>query len=111
MLNIKSNIAFFLPPDPIRPQGYQDTLRAIRPENDPEGPPPKKPGDANVVGFAILGLLVGGAAGFFISIHLDIGIIIISTFAGIIIGGVVGALIGEALKKRRFRHHQQTKNS
>jgi hypothetical protein len=104
MLNIRSNIAYFLPPDPIRNQGYLDTLRHTKPDNDPEAPPPKKPGDAVIVRSAIIGLLLGGIIGFFIGLRFGPGITTSSTFAGIFIGGIIGAFTGEFLKNRRFRH-------
>jgi hypothetical protein len=105
MLNLKYNVAYFMPPDPLRPQGYQDTLHAIRPENDPDVPPHPKPGDSYVVVSAIIGLLIGGALGFFLPLHSGLGVIILSTFGGIIIGGILGALVGEAIKRRSL-HHQ-----
>jgi hypothetical protein len=106
MLSLKYNIVYFMPPDPIRPQGYQDTLHAIRPENDPDAPPHPKPGDSCIVVSTIIGLLIGGALGFFLPLHSGLGVILLSTFGGIIIGGILGALVGEAFKRRRFRHRQ-----
>ena len=106
MLNVRSNIAYFLPPDPIRNQGYLDTLRHTKPDNDPEAPPPKKPGDAIIVRSAIIGLFLGGIIGFFLGLPFGPGVTTSITFAGIFIGGILGTLTGEVIKKHRF--HQQS---
>ncbi len=105
MINVRSNISFFLPPDPIRNQGYLDTLRHTRPDNDPESPPPKKSGESLVVRTAIVCLLVGGLIGFFLGFQFNPGITVACTFSGILIGGVVGSFLGEALRNHRL-HHQ-----
>lgn len=101
---VQSNITFFLPPDPIRNQGYLDTLQHTRPSNDPESPPPKKPGEALIVRTAIVCLLVGGLIGFFLGFQLGTGIAVACTFAGIFIGCIAGAFLGEALNNRHLRH-------
>ncbi len=106
MLSLRSNVAFLMPPDPLRPQGYQDTLRATRPDNDPDAPPPKKPGESLIAGAAILGLLIGGVAGFLLSFRF-VGsfLVVLCTVGGVVAGGIVGTLIGDAIRKRRFKQH------
>lgn len=95
----KRGVAFFLPPDPIRPQGYQDELRAVRPENDPERPPHREPGDGFILALAVVGILLGGCLGFVISRGIG-GIIIavLCILGGVLIGGTGGAFVGEKIK-------------
>ncbi len=97
------HVLSFMPPDPLRPQGYQDTLQAKRQPNDPEGPPPKGPGDAYIAVGGIIGVLIGGTGGFLVSWGIvGIGIVIISVLGGVIVGGVVGAYLGDVIRKRRL---------
>lgn len=105
MVNVRSNISFFLPPDPIRNQGYLDTLHHTKPGNDPEAPPPKKPGEALIIRSAIIGLLIGGLIGFFLGFYLGTGITVACTLAGLSTGCLAGAFLGEALRNHR-RHRQ-----
>jgi hypothetical protein len=107
MTGMRSNTAFMMPPDPIRNQGYLDTLRHTPEKNDPEAPPPKKPGEKYVIGIALLGMLVGATAAALISFRFaSPGALVFFILGGIIIGGIAGVLIGDAIKNRRFDRHQ-----
>ncbi len=103
MPSIKGNIMYFILPDPIRPQGYQDNLRHNKEKNDPEAPPPKKPGDAYIAGGALVGLILGGIVSFmFTRTLVGDAKVILTTAAGIIVGGIIGVFIGDLLKHRKF---------
>jgi hypothetical protein len=104
MVNLRSNVAFLMPSDPLRGQGYQDTVRAIRPDNDPEKPPAKEPGDSYVIGLALVGLVAGGVLGYLVAL-LIVGLSswILCAVGGGVMGATAGALIGDAVKKRRFK--------
>ncbi len=104
MSRLELNIAFLMPPDPIRTQSYQDTLNCIRPENDREGPPPKGEGDSIVLMSSILGLILGSAAG------VATGLLasgswfwVPSVVVGASIGTAAGAVVGDTIKKHRGR--------
>jgi len=104
MSGILQNLAFFMPPDPLRPQGYQDTLRATKEKNDPEGPPPKRPGDAYIAGYALLGVVLGGIAAFFIvRPFAGDAVVMLGTAAGVIIGGLIGVFVGDAVKRHKYQ--------
>ncbi len=61
----------------------------------------KEPGDAYVIACAVLGIAIGGAVGLWVS--RDIGglfIAVLCAAGGALLGGSVGALLGEKLKAR-----------
>jgi hypothetical protein len=107
MSSVRSNVAFLMPQDPLRGQGYQDTVRAIRPDNDPEKPPAKEPGDSNLVGLTLIGLVAGGALGFLVaSMIVGPSSWLLCAVVGGLVGGVIGAFIGDAINKRRYRREE-----
>jgi hypothetical protein len=69
--------------------------------DDAGTPASRERGDGYVIGLALAGVILGGAVGFFISFStVGLFITILCTAGGVIGGGVGGALVGEALKKR-----------
>ena len=102
--NLRSNVAFMMPPDPLRTQGAQDLTSSNRPEAD--RPPPKQPGDSLVVVAAMIGLAVGGAVGFVLAfLVFGLGFGILSTAGFAVAGAVGGTFIGDAIKKRRYKNN------
>jgi hypothetical protein len=79
----------------------------LHPGNDPQRPPPKKPGDvcilfgpvAGFMGGGILGLVVGwiSGGGPFPLLHV---------FAGGMMGGLAVTVIGDSAKRRRISHRR-----
>ncbi len=101
------DVLFLMPPDPLRTQGYLDTAKALRPENDPESPPVKRPGDSWVLALALAGLVVGSTLGLVLALLLGgRSLWLLSTIAGGVIFGIAGAFAGDALKKRSARRLQ-----
>jgi hypothetical protein len=97
----------FMPPDPIRNQGYLDTLNHNRPDNDPEKPPAKGPGDSYIVLSAIIGLIIGCLLGFFIaSLYVNTALSVLCAAVGGLVCAIASVFIGDAIKKRKIRHNQ-----
>ena len=97
----------YMPPDPLRNQGYLDTLNHNRPDNDPEKAPAKGPGDSYVVLSAIIGLIIGCLLGFFIaSLYVNTALSILCAAAVGLVCAIAGVFIGDAIKKRRAKRHQ-----
>jgi uncharacterized protein YcfJ len=68
-------------------------------ELDSEKPPENEPRDALVIAGAIVGLILGGSIGFFVSFGIGgVFIAILATGGGALLGGSVGALLGQRLR-------------
>jgi membrane associated rhomboid family serine protease len=107
VINMRPCTMAFMPPDPIRNQGYLDTLNHNRPNNDPEKPPAKEPYDSYVVLAAIIGLIVGSLLGFFIaSLYVNTVISVLCAVGGGLVCAAAGVFVGDAIKKRRIKRHQ-----
>jgi hypothetical protein len=107
MLSQYSNVKFFMPPDPLRPQGYQDTLSSKKPDNDPDKPPAKEPGDSYIIISAIIGGIVGGLLAFILTFWFFNAVIVwLCVAGGVIAGGIAGTYIGDALEKRKLKRNQ-----
>lgn len=75
-------------------------------ETSPRGTHSRERGDGYVIGLSLLGLILGGAVGFFMAFStVGLLITILCTAGGVIVGGVAGALIGDALKRRMTEQH------
>jgi hypothetical protein len=109
MSSVRSDVALLMPPDPLRDQGYQDTLRAIRPDNDPEKPPPREPGDKWILIAVVAGAAGCGILGVVVAILFGFATIFINLSVGVIGGGIIGALIGDLIKKRMLGRNRSRK--
>ena len=73
-------------------------------EQQEQLPPPKKAGDVYIIVGALLGVVLGGAVGFLVSGGIGgLFITILCTAGGSLIGGTVGAWLGEKVEKRATR--------
>ena len=82
---------------------FEHELRRIYPsENDPERPPKWEPGDKYTVCGTIVGLIVGGVSGA-IGSRLFFGFGLFGLLGGIFPGGIIGAIIGDFIRKRRLK--------
>jgi hypothetical protein len=78
--------------------------RTLQPEGGPEKPPEREPGDAFVIAGAIIGLILGGTVGFFVSYGIGgLIIAILATGGGVLLGGSVGAFLGQRMKETKNR--------
>ncbi len=78
-----------------------------RNENDPEQAPRPGRGDRYILACALVGIVIGGVVGAIIGYHF-FSIIggIYGFFSGIILGGITGAFIGSVIKKRVIEKHK-----
>lgn len=92
---------FMFIPNPdynTRQAGWAMKDQFKQPENDPERPPPKEPGDGFVIAGAVIGFFIGGVLGYFINSLLHY-IVVFIILAGVFIGSLVGTYIGYRFKK------------
>ena len=75
-------------------------------ENDPDRPPPKKPGDAWLVGGTVLGLVFGAGLGGVLAYLLRVLVLVP---AGMLFGGFVG-LLGGIVAKRHVSRRKPRKS-
>jgi uncharacterized protein YcfJ len=92
-------------PDQDEPkQIYTEQNRKASYEPDSEKPPENEPRDAIVIVGAIVGLILGGSIGFFVSFGIGgVFIAILATGGGALLGGSVGALLGQRLREAKKR--------
>ncbi len=70
------------------------------PDHDPAKPPIKRRGDGYVIVGSLLGLVAGGALGYLVGLWLDRLLLAVPV---IVIGGIVGALLGDRTRKRMLK--------
>ena len=97
----------FTSPDAFKTSPETETEKSLKSKNEPEQTPKKEPGDGYTITAAILGILIGGAVGFFIAKDVaGIFLTVICVIGGMLIGGSAGGLIGERIRKSINEHRQ-----
>lgn len=90
--------------DPFAFKNASDAEMRLENRNgrDPEQGPPPEPGDSYLFVCTIAGIIIGGAAGFFVAVQaVGSEMLFIGLIAGCVVGGIIGLNIGTRLKKRR----------
>ena len=89
------------------PGGYKraselEMMLKLRRKHDPGRPPHREPGDIYILIGAILGIIIGGAAGVIVANrYFGVPGFFIGISGGVIIGGFIGVSIGSYIKKLR----------
>ena len=75
--------------------------RQYGPKHDPNGPPPKERGDKYIAICILIGVIIFGALAWFSGVMLSWATltIIFAMVGGVVIGGIIGAITGDRLKK------------
>ena len=96
------NVSWYTDPFTRQKLIYSEMKLKYRSENDPERPPRREHGDNYIIVGLIVGLVVGGVMGAIIGYHY-LGFIsaIFCTIGGVFIGGIIGTVTGNVIKKRR----------
>jgi len=88
---------------PERSQRELDQERRFRyrSERDSEQPPRPERGDKYILVGALVGIIIGGAAGAIVAGHY-FGFIgyLFGFWGGVIVGGIIGVLVGDVIRKR-----------
>jgi uncharacterized protein YcfJ len=73
-----------------------------RDSRDPNQAPKPDKGDRYILAVAFIGVIIGGIAGFFISLYgFGRQAVFLGVIAGIFVGGIIGAYAGERLKQKK----------
>ncbi len=98
----RENSLTFFWGDPAERERVYETERRYRSEHDPEKPPKWSPGDTHIVIGTIAGLIAGGVLGAIGGNHyFSLGGAFLGLIVGIIAGGIIGASIGSFIRKKR----------
>jgi MFS family permease len=99
---------------PERAQREQELQRRLRyrSEHDPEQPPRPERGDKYILAGALVGIVIGGAAGAIVAGHY-FGFIgyLFGFWGGVIVGGIIGVLVGDVIRKRRQKQKTNARKS
>ena len=97
----EDSMTFFLPSDPFRKVYEAETMYKYG-RHDPAKPPMRERGDIYIILGALVGLIIGGVVAAIISYnYLGIVGIFLSIAGGAIAGGIIGATAGNFIKKWR----------
>lgn len=106
-MTAKDHIAAFMMGDPSF-NANEERLKN-RNSKDPEQGPSPEPNDKFILIAAVIGIILGGIAGFLIGRFVfGQSAIFIGIFAGIFMGGLIGTYIGDLIKKRHEENSNKT---
>ncbi|MBI2852225.1 MAG: hypothetical protein HYX84_03870 [Chloroflexi bacterium] len=82
--------------------------RQYGPKHDPQGPPPKRPGDKYVLIGLVVGVVIGGVLGILLARLVPFVSVAVGLIAGAIAGGIVGVMVADKLKDRLLNRRRRT---
>lgn len=83
-----------------------------RDARDPNQAPKPGKGDSYILAATILGIVLGGVAGFFIAFYgFGISMVFLGVIGGIFVGGIVGVFAGSWLKQKKQKQSERDEHN